>query len=189
MVFRGGNKGVPLQAIVNSLQLLYSSITPYESWDAGMARHLQLGSSFIKFWCIDVHDIVLTISDVWPWWVFWSVRNQIEYCLRTLADIFHGHRVEYTIPPSLKWLISMDKHQKIMFLTWRSCHTNITVKQKYAIPHSIFLGTTAEVFSIVIVITLMLYDFIYYVPQLNRWSFPLVRNHLHISSLLGSVPS
>jgi len=136
-------------ATVESLQLSYSSITPVKvemlerlvifNWD-------QVSSSFD----VRIHDTALTISDVWPWSAF-LVCAQPN---RILSDntswyIFHGHRVEYTIPPSHifhsnGWSVWTNTRR---LYYWPGAPAIRTLQQRYIIPHSIFLGATAEAFS------------------------------------------
>ena len=134
-----------MRATAESLQLSYSPIPPLKvetlerlvifNWD-------QVSSSFDVL----IHDIALTISDVWPWSVFWSARNRIEYCLITPADIY-SMVIELStqyLPPSNGWSVWTNT-RRLCF--WPGELGMQTLQRRYAIPRSIFLGATAGVFS------------------------------------------
>ena len=107
--------------------------------------------------------------------IFWSERNWIEY----LSDNTSWYIIEPGLLQSgsflhipLKWLISMDSHQKIILMTWRACQMNVTAK----VCRSLFYCSRSNGWSILKSLLLFWCYMILSITFLNRWDFPFANN-------------
>jgi len=141
---------------------------PCESWDAGTARHFQLGSSFIKLRCTD------------PWYCTDDIR-----CL-TLISFLVCTQPNRVLSNNTSWYINSmsTQHLPPAYSTQMAGQYGQTLEDyvfdlEFLSYECYSEGMRFLILSFleqrpkplqVIVVTLMLYDFIYHIPQQVRLS-------------------
>ena len=126
---------------------------------------------------VSSHDTGLAISNVWPWSHFsvYMLPNSIFndtswYIIESSSSSFVQNTSLLHIP--LRWLISMELHQKIMFLIWSTYQLDTTAK----VCCSLFYCSRRNSWSFCKSLLLYWCYMTLSITFLSRWDFPLENN-------------
>ena len=170
-----------MQAMAKFLPLSKFSTTHRQSWETRTAHQFQLRSSFIiapMYWS-------MTVDITWPWSDFWSVHDRIE-CLSNntgwyIIEPFGSSSVNKHLPPTYPTEMADQygetPHDYVDDLRYIS---NIRFCQGMLFFIPLFSKQQLKLFQVIIA-TLMVYDFIYYIPQ--QVSLSICKQWFHISLL------
>jgi len=108
----------------------------------------------------------------WYWTLirfFWSARSRIEYLSNSTSwyitkPFLSFAQSNFLLHTPSKWIISTDLHQKITFMTWKTCRMHVTTKVCSLFHHSRSNFSSHWCYMILSIIFL------------NRWVFPFVNN-------------